>query len=162
MSKTDRNQPGAIVLGGNFVGLGIVRSLGTRGIPVWVVEADRSKSIAQFSRFTRRFVEAGNEPIVDLLLRIGREHHLEGWVIFPVNDEYVEVVSANREFLSSIYRVTTAAPEVTKFALDKRLTYAKAHELGIAAPWTSVGSSLADVEARGIPYPVILKPAVNH
>jgi D-aspartate ligase len=159
--QAGKNQPGAIVLGGNFVGLGIVRSLGARGIPAWVLDADRSKSIAQFSRFTTRFIEA-KEAIVDVLLREGLEHRLNGWVLFPVVDEYVEILSANREILSSIYRVTTAPIDVTRFALDKRLTYSRAHELGIAAPWTSLGSSVADIEAETIPYPVILKPALNH
>jgi predicted ATP-grasp superfamily ATP-dependent carboligase len=161
MSKIDKDRPGAIVLGGNFVGLGIVRSLGAYGIPVWVFDADRSKSIAQFSRYTTRFIET-KESITDVLLREGRQHQLNGWVIFPVTDEYVEIVSANYQALSSIYRVTTPPLEVTKFALDKRLTYRRADELGIAAPWTSVGNSLADLEAEGIPYPVILKPAINH
>ena len=161
MSDTEENQPGAIVLGGNFVGLGIVRSLGAYGIPTWVIDADRSRSIAQFSRYTTRFVET-KEPITDVLLREGRKHQLNGWVIFPVADDYVEAVSANHDLLSSIYRVTTAPPEVTRFALDKRLTYRRANELGIAAPWTSVGTSMAEVEANGVPYPVILKPAINH
>jgi len=156
-----RNLPGAIVLGGNFVGLGIVRSLGARGIPVWVIDADRSKSIAQFSRYTTRFIEA-KEEITELLLREGREHTLKGWVLFPVTDEYVELLSTDREALSSIYRVTTGPLEVTRFALDKRLTYRRADELEIASPWTAFGNSIAEIEAQGVPYPVILKPAVNH
>jgi D-aspartate ligase len=159
--STKKNRPGAIVLGGNFVGLGIVRSLGARGIPVWVIDADRSKSIAQFSRYTTRFLEV-KDSVTEVLLREGREHNLNGWVLFPVADEYVELLSTNREALSSIYRVTTAPLEVTKFALDKRMTYRKAEELGIAAPWTAVGNSIADIEAAGVPYPVILKPAINH
>jgi predicted ATP-grasp superfamily ATP-dependent carboligase len=161
MNDIDKNQPGAIVLGGNFVGLGIVRSLGRRGIRVWVIDADRSKAIAQFSRYTTRFIET-KEPLTELLLREGREHKLNGWVLMPVADDYVEVLSANREALSAIYKVTTAPLDVTRFALDKRQTYRRAHELGIAAPWTAVGNSPADIEAGKIPYPVILKPAVNH
>ena len=149
------------MLGGNFVGLGIARSLGVHGIQTWVFDSDRSKSIAQFSRYTTRFVET-KEAITDALLREGQKHRLNGWVIFPVADEYVETVSVNHELLSSIYRVTTAPPDVTRFALDKRQTYRRASELGIAAPWTSVGNSLAELEAEGIPYPVILKPAINH
>ena len=42
-SENTKDKPGAIVLGGNFVGLGIVRSLGAHGIPVWVIDSDRSK-----------------------------------------------------------------------------------------------------------------------
>lgn len=159
--KTEKNRLGAIVLGGNFVGLGIARSLGARGIPTWVFDADRSKSIAQFSRYTTRFVET-KEAITDVLLSEGRQHQLDGWVIFPVTDEYVETLSANHQSLSSIYRVTTPLPDVTRFALDKRLTYRRANQLGIDVPWTAVGKSLADLEEEGIPYPVILKPAVNH
>ena len=154
-------KPGAIVLGGNFVGLGIVRSLGARGIPTWVFAADRSTSIAQFSRYTTRFIET-KEPIVDVLLSEGRRHQLDGWVIFPVLDEYVESMSASHQALSAIYHVTTAPPEVTRFALDKRMTYRRANELGVAAPWTATGNSLAEIEAKNIPYPVILKPAINH
>lgn len=160
-STSEKDCPGAIVLGGNFVGLGIARSLGAHDIPVWVIDSDRSKSIAQFSRYTTRFIET-KEPMVDVLLREGREHHLEGWVLFPVSDEYVDLLSANRERLSTIFRVTTAAPDLTKFALDKRLTYRRADELGIATPWTATGRSLAELRGQKIPYPVILKPAVNH
>ena len=159
--STGKNRPGAIVLGGNFVGLGIARSLGAHGIPTWVFDADRSKSIAQFSRFTTRFVET-REAIVDVLLAEGRKHHLDGWVIFPVVDEYVEALSENHDALSSMFRVTTPRADVASFALDKRLTYSRAEELGISHPCTSVRKTIADLEARNIPYPVILKPAVNH
>ena len=160
-SKVERKQPGAIVLGGNFVGLGIVRSLGSRGIPVWVIDSDCSKSIAQFSRYTKRFIECKSN-LVELLLREGREHELTGWVLFPVSDEYVELMSANREILSSVYQVTTPPAEVTRYALDKRLTYQTAREIGVDAPWTANGQSLAELEEQDIPYPVILKPAINH
>jgi D-aspartate ligase len=161
VSNIKASQPGAIVLGGNFVGLGVARSLGTHGIPVWVFDPDRSKSIAQFSRYTTRFVET-KENITDVLLAEGRKHELDGCVVFPVTDEYVEILAANHEALSSIYRVTTPTLDVTRFALDKRLTYRRADELGIATPWTAVGDSVADLEAQAIPYPAILKPAVNH
>jgi D-aspartate ligase len=160
-STLDKNRPGAIVLGGNFVGLGVVRSLGVHGISTWVIDTHRSKSIAQFSRYITRFIEC-KENVIELLLREGREHQLNGWVIFPVSDEYVEIVSANHECLSSIYQLTTPPPEVTRFALDKRLTYRTADKLGIAAPWTLTTKSFAELARKDIPYPVILKPAVNH
>jgi D-aspartate ligase len=160
-SKLGGNPPGAVVLGGNFVGLGIARSLGKRGIRTWVVDTDKSKSIAQFSRYTERFIDS-EEPVEELLLREGREHKLVGWVVFPVTDQYVESIAANHDSLKAIYRLTTNPMEVTRYALDKRLTYGKAAELGIAAPWTSVRKSSADTDTSSFPFPVILKPAVNH
>jgi D-aspartate ligase len=159
--EAEKNKPGAIVLGGNFVGLGVARSLGEHGIPVWVVDADRSKSIAQFSRYTRRFFEC-QENVVEFLLREGRRHNLQGWVLFPTTDEYVETISANPQLLSSVYQLAAPPSEITHFALDKRLTYARAAELGIAAPWTATGNQPSDIEYRNPPYPLILKPAVNH
>ncbi len=159
--ETQKSKPGAVVLGGNFVGLGVARSLGVHGIPVWVVDGDRSKSIAQFSRYTTRFFER-KEDLVEFLLREGRLHNLQGWVIFPTCDEYVEMVSANHELLSSIYHLAAPPAEITRFALDKRLTYGRAAELGIATPWTATGSHSSDIEDCNPPYPLILKPAVNH
>ncbi len=157
----NKRMPGAIVLGGNFVGLGIARSLGRRGIPVWVVDTQESTSIAQHSRYTKKFI-VSQKPIETLLMSLAGEHPLQGWVVFPVNDEYVEAISANHETLSSVYRLITPPAEVTRFALDKRLTYSRAAELGIDAPWTAVNQSMADIDVDKVRYPVILKPAVNH
>ena len=153
--------PGAIILGGNFLGLGIARSLGRRGIPVWVIDTGSSKSIAQYSRYTKCFI-ASTEPVNELLLREGKLHNLQGWVLFSGSDDYVEALSTHREALSAIFRVTTPPLAITSFALDKRLTYRRAAELGIAVPWTWFGEALADLREEDIPYPVILKPAVNH
>jgi predicted ATP-grasp superfamily ATP-dependent carboligase len=150
---------GAIVLGANSLALGIVRSLGAQGIPVWVY--DRHRSIAHFSRYTKRSVIShGNEH--ELLLEDGKKHDLRGWVIFPVEDQYVELLSLHHRSLSSIYQVTTPPIKITRFALDKRLTYRRAAELGIATPWTVTGDTLADLGVQKLPYPLVLKPAVNH
>jgi D-aspartate ligase len=46
---------GALVLGADYRGLGIVQSLGRRGVPVWVVY-DRVKGVANFSRYTTRAI----------------------------------------------------------------------------------------------------------
>jgi len=155
------NTPGAIVLGGNFLGLAVVRALAAQGVPTWVIDADPSKCIAQFSRYTRRFLVA-DQNVHDILISEGRKRHLYDWVLFPVNDEYVEVVARNHQSLSSIFRLTTPPIEVTRFALDKRLTYRRAAELGIATPWTSTGDNLDNLDLEKLPYPAILKPAVNH
>ena len=160
-SDPGKMKTGAIVLGGNFVGLGVARSLGTHRIPVWVIDGDRSKSIAQFSRYTKRFIEC-KEDVLELLLREGREHNLQGWVLFPTTDEYVEMLSANHQLLGSVYQLAAPPAEITQFALDKRLTYGRAAELGIATPWTATGNQASDIEARNPPFPLILKPAVNH
>ena len=150
---------GAIVLGGNSIALGIARSLGAYGIPVWVVDSVRS--IAHFSRYTKRSIIADGDSL-EFLLEEGKKHNLKNWVVFPVSDSNVEFLAAHHGVLSSLYQITTPPADVAKFALDKRLTYQRAAELGIATPWTRVTRSSTEVDANSLPYPVILKPAINH
>jgi predicted ATP-grasp superfamily ATP-dependent carboligase len=160
-TASQNSQPGAIILGANFVGLAVARSLGAKGIRVWALDADRSRSIAQFSRYTERFLEVRTQ-IAEILLFEAQHHDLQGWVLIPVTDEYVELLSTERERLGKVFRVSSPPLEVTRFALDKRLTYKLAHQLGVDAPWTATCSRLEDLDLEQLPYPVILKPAVNH
>src|SRR6267378_7005924 len=89
---------GAVVVGGDFHGLGIVRSLGRRGVPVCVI--DDEYSIGRFSRYTTHVVTAPSirkhEEIVDVLLETARRLNLKGWVLFPTRDEIVAAVARYR------------------------------------------------------------------
>src|SRR5580700_4165831 len=64
---------GAVVIGGDYQGLGIVRSLGRRGIPVCVIDDERS--IARFSRYTTLHHRVSSmreaKQTVQLLLEVG-------------------------------------------------------------------------------------------
>ena len=53
-AATDGDAVGAVVIGGDYQGLGIVRSLGRRGIPVCII--DDEYSIARFSRYAQRAI----------------------------------------------------------------------------------------------------------
>src|SRR2546426_7843835 len=93
-SKEDRRpRPpvGAVVIGGDYQGLGIVRSLGQHGVPVCVV--DDELSISRYSRYATKFVKVANlrdeRVAVDRLLEIGKRLGLEGWVLYPTRDELV-------------------------------------------------------------------------
>ncbi|HYL42422.1 MAG TPA: hypothetical protein VEU97_03465, partial [Ktedonobacteraceae bacterium] len=74
---------GAVVIGGDFQGLGIVRSLGRRGVPVCVIDDERS--IARYSRYTTHTERVANlhdeRRTVDIILDVGRRRGLEGWVL---------------------------------------------------------------------------------
>src|SRR5262245_46108474 len=93
--------PGADVLGGDFNGLAIVRSLGRRGVPVCVI--DDESSIARASRYATHSVRVpslrDDAGVVDAALRIGRRLGLEGWVLYPTRDEIVAALSRHRTIL---------------------------------------------------------------
>jgi len=155
--------PGAIVLGGDYQGLGIVRSLGRHGVPVCVI--DDEHSIARVSRYTEcwtRVADLGDEEkLVEDLLRIGRERGLEGWVLFPTRDETVAAIARNRERLATFFRVPTADWGTIRWAWDKRSTYELAESLDVPAPRTWQPSSLEELETIDAQPPFAVKPAIK-
>ena len=127
---------GALVVGGDHPGLGIARSLGRRGIPVYVL--DDQYSISSFSRYVRRVIRVKDlrdeRKTVDSVLEAGRRFNLNRWVLFPTRDENVAAFSKNRSELSEIFRVTTPAWDSVQWAWDKANTYALAERLSIPCP----------------------------
>jgi D-aspartate ligase len=155
--------PGAIVVGGDFQGLGIVRSLGRRGIPVQVV--DDESSIARFSRYTSGSIRVPDlrdeERTVATLLDLGERAGLRSWVLYPTREETVVAIARNRERLAQVFRVPTPGWETIRFAWDKRNTYRLAEELGIPTPRTWYVTDEAGVEGIDGDPPFAVKPAIK-
>ena len=155
---------GAVILGGDYQGLGIVRSLGRRGIPTCIV--DDEHSIARFSRYAGRSVKfpdlKDERDTVNRLLHLGRQFDLEGWILYPTRDELVAAVSRNREELSAMFRVPTADWESVRWAWDKRNTYEMAEQLDIPIPWTRYPQSVEELsEFDDLTPPFAIKPAIK-
>ena len=154
---------GAIVIGGDYQGLGIVRSLGRQGVPVCVV--DDEYSIARFSRHATYSVRVSDlrdeQETVRSLFEVGRRLDLRGWVLFPTRDETVATLSRHRDVLAEFFRVPTPAWEVVRWAWDKRNTYRLAEELGIPAPRTWYPRSLEELREIDAEPPLVIKPAIK-
>jgi predicted ATP-grasp superfamily ATP-dependent carboligase len=155
---------GAVVLGGDYQGLGIVRSLGRRGIPVWVV--DDEPSVARFSRYTTRSLRVPDlrheGSIVETVLETGARHGLEGWLLYATRDEIVAALSRARTRLRELFRVWTPPWETVQYADDKRLTYQLAARLGVPTPRTwypANGAELDEIDADGSAF--VVKPAIK-
>ena len=155
---------GAVVIGGDYQGLGIVRSLGRQGIPVCVV--DDEYSISRFSRYATRFVSVpdlrNERAAVDRLIEIGKRGGLDGWILYPTREELVAALSHNREELSQVFRVPTPDWETVKWAWDKRNTYRLAQELGIPTPVTHYPENIGQLsQLDSLAPPFALKPAIK-
>ena len=154
---------GAIVLGGDYQGLGIVRSLGRRGVPVCVVDDERS--ISSFSRYASRSVRvpdlADGSNTVEALLALEAEVGLRGWVVFATRDETVEVLSRNRTVLSERLRVPAPSWDTFHRAWDKRSTYRLAEDIGLPVPRTWHPGSIEELEAIDATPPLVIKPAIK-
>ena len=151
------------MIGGDYQGLGIVRSLGRHGVPVCII--DDELSIARFSRFTSRAVRVRElrdpKSSVEIVLQIGRRLGLEGWVLYPTRDETVAAFATHRGQLSGFYRVTTPDWDITRWAVDKRNTYRLAGDLGIPTPRTWYPGAVHDLEEIDAQFPLVLKPAIK-
>ena len=155
--------PGAVVISGDYQGLGIVRSLGRRGVDVLVVDDERS--IARHSRYTTAAIRVpelrDEEATVETLLELGERYGLEGWVVFPTREETVAALSRYRERLTPRFRIPTPAWDVVKWAWDKRNTYEIAAELGIATPRTWLIGSAEELDTIDGEPPFAVKPAIK-
>jgi len=155
--------PGAVVIGGDYQGLGIVRSLGRRRIPVCVI--DDELSISRFSRYATSGFHVPDlrnaDRVIETLMDLGQRLHLAGWVLFPTRDELVVVLSRHRSTLSQCFRVPTRDWETIRWVWDKRNTYQLAKELNIPIPETWFPQTSEDLDQITTPFPLALKPAIK-
>lgn len=155
--------PGAVVLGSDFKALGVVRSLGRRGIPSVVI--DQIPRSAWFSRYATRHLKwpgpMEGEEFLAFLLQIAKEYHLERWALFALQDEVVELVARNHATLSQVYRLVPPPWDVVQWANDKRCTYRMAEEQGVPYPKTWYPADEAELERLPLTFPVIIKPAIS-
>jgi len=155
--------PGALVIGGDHPGLGVARSLGRRGIPVYILEDQYS--ISSFSRYPTRVIRVKDlrdeRKTVDAVLEIGHRFGLRDWVLFPTRDETVAAFSRYRAELAEFFRVTTPEWETVKWAWDKKNTHELCIRLGIPTPQTWNPRSVEELSALYGNLPLAIKPAVK-
>lgn len=154
---------GALVVGGNLNGLTIARSLGRRGVPVWVTSPPNIR-LASFSRYTRRTLPwpAGDdEAQVEYLLDVAVHNNLDQWALFPTSDESAALLSRYHSKLSRRFRVSAPTWNILRWAYDKRLTYRLAADNHVDCPTTFYPLRDIDLERVNCDFPVILKPAIH-
>ena len=163
MRDVSERAPGALVIGGDYKSLGIVRSLGRHGIPVWVLTDEHL--LAGWSRYCRRAIPWPARPEAEQvarLLAIARESGLGGWTLFPAGEESAALIARNRDTLAERYRLSILVGWTTlQKAYDKRLMHRVADEVGVDHPLTRYPQGRDDVAAYDGPFPAVLKPAIR-
>jgi predicted ATP-grasp superfamily ATP-dependent carboligase len=149
-------------MGGDCGALGAARNLGRAGIEVRFLKGPNP--IASFSRYAAKvpgWPGAEAPGALDWLEDYAQRADAKGWVIIPAGDSEVRLVTNNHARLSGLFRLTTPPWQVTQYAGDKQLTYARAAELGLAHPRTYRLADRAAAERADLSYPLILKPAMK-
>jgi predicted ATP-grasp superfamily ATP-dependent carboligase len=154
---------GAVVIGGDYQGLGIARSLGRRGYPVVVIDDERS--IAAASRFVTHHERVPDlrdtERALSSLVEVGDRLGLRGWVLYPTREETVALIAAHRDLLADRYRVPTPPLATVVRAWDKRETYRLAAELGIGVPRCWFPRDESELDQVDTTRPLVVKPAIK-
>ncbi len=156
----------SIVLSAHTTGLGVIRALGMKGVPVISVSYGDS-DMGHVSKYVRESIiaphpEKHEKRFVQLLLechaRFGRS------VLIPADDSTLMVVSRNRKMLERYFIVACPDYGVTEKVVDKKNTYALAELLGIPAPKTVLPHTPAELLAFAavVGYPCIIKPCLSH
>lgn len=156
----------AIVVSSYTMGLGVIRGLGSMGVPVVVVRYD-PHDMGHVSKYVREVIDAPHpetfeERFVDVLL--GQGGRLRGSLLVPASDAALAAVSRNKDVLSETYVVAATDWEVTQRFIEKKYTYALADEAGVPAPRTTIPRSVEDVEgyAASAMFPCLVKPSQGH
>jgi len=162
----DTNKTAVIVFGGGSTGLGVIRSLGRRGVPVIAADYDKH-SIAFSSKYVRERIllpgpEAPPGAILDLLLE--KSNRLKNSILIAASDHLLTALSQNKAELSRHYTVAVAGWDVIEKCLNKRMTYQVCVDAGVPTSRTFVPDSMDFLEKhRGeFQYPCILKPVFGH
>lgn len=155
--KLESNIPGAVIIDGHVQGLGLIRSLGEKGIPSVVVES--KNGLAQYSKYVKgHFIspEYLTDEFADYLIELCKKENLKGWVLYPTNDHIVHTISRNRERLKEYYRFTVPGLEIISRIYSKKETILAALKTDVTCPETFFPEVDTDTSGK-VKYPAIIK-----
>ena len=146
----------------HYGGLGIVRSLGRLGIPVYGIDKSRSAP-GLMSRYCRgKFIwdvdAASAEASVEFLLDVGRKIHGRPFLI-PTTDESMILVADNAEVLKEWFVVPDVPAETIRALCNKKDMYSLARRFDVPTAEAFFPRSKDDLASylEYVNFPVVLK-----
>jgi predicted ATP-grasp superfamily ATP-dependent carboligase len=158
----DARTPVLVLSAQNYGSLGIIRSLGRLGVPVYAVDADPRRPAAS-SRYLRgrfRYDVAGSsaDATLDFLASVGRKIGSRT-VLFPTWDETAQLANTAYDRLSEHF-ILPRQPDNLAWALaSKKEMHRLAKEHSIPTPEVTFPADVEEVRAFAATaaYPVMLK-----
>jgi predicted ATP-grasp superfamily ATP-dependent carboligase len=155
----------AVVLGKGKNAFGVCRSLGRRGVPVTLVNAD-PRDGARVSRFCTPVTspDPAHDPqqCVDFLVGLSTQWSVDP-VLIPTGDVEVNLVSRARQRLSERFAFRMADAQIVEALVRKDQFAALARAHGLDVPRTHVvrDMSALDAVAGDLTFPCVLKPVFS-
>ncbi|KKG18690.1 hypothetical protein EO98_06530 [Methanosarcina sp. 2.H.T.1A.6] len=159
---TNTMEKGVIVIGGHVQGLGIIRIFGRNGIRCYLLDSN-SINIAKHSIYCSKFIEIDPEQeFTSFLIELNSKYNLNGWLLIPTDDNYVRILSQNKQLLEKYFRVSVDDWQVIEKCYNKRITYRIVQDMGIDMPITYFPNNLEEIKTLNVDFPCIIKPAIMH
>ena len=161
VSSVNTAAPGAVILGIEHQGLGLLRQLRAAGVRCVLVDQDRW-GLARFSRHSTRFHQCPpyeSEDFWPWLAALGEREMLDGWLLIPTHDEQVRQLSRNIDEVQNRFRYVGPAWTTFEKLYDKRLCYKWCLANNISSPLSYLPQTRDDLPRGELHYPFIVKPA---
>ncbi|HEV3110995.1 MAG TPA: hypothetical protein VGY99_10915 [Candidatus Binataceae bacterium] len=166
MTLEDSSTPVVVLVGHHHVGIGIARSLGRLGVPVYGVDSDRFSPIF-FSKYCRgKFIwDLHTAPVqdsiaflTDISRKIGRRA-----LLIPTSDIGAMFVDEQAGRLAANYIFPDRDAALGRSLCNKREMYYLAKKWNIDVPQTAFPHSREDVleYLKTARFPILLKPIYN-
>ena len=157
------DQIGALITGADYRGLGVARSLGRRGIPVWQLKrpGHHLSAVSKYARNSEVWPLGDEAQGVDFMLDLAERKGVKGWVLIPTDDAVVGLVARHHDVLAKQFRLTIPPWDKLSWFCDKRQLNKLALKLNVDQPWTVYPRDREEVIQLRCSFPVIIKPALR-
>lgn len=148
---------GAIIIEGHVQGLSLTRTLGEKGIPVYIV--DTRNCVARYSRYCHNFFicpDYNEDSFADFLINLAKDKMINGWILLPSNDHAVITLSRNKQRLEKYYKMLVPEFDRIEQIYNKVILLSIANDLGIPIPATHCLTN-TQVENLVLKFPVITR-----
>ena len=155
----------AIILGSNYyIGLSIIRCLGSKGIYTVAVDYSRDDTYGSKSKYLKEQIIAPHykqnpEGLLEFLISFGEKELLKP-LLYPSADAYVEFMDTYLDELKKYYLIPMTEKGIWTSVMDKVNLSKKAIENGVLVPETIVETDIdfySQLESK-IRFPCIVKP----
>lgn len=154
-----------LVLGGGVTGLGVARTLGRRGINVYMV-VDQ-KDVAIFGKYCKKsFIVPRfryNKEVLENFLRKFGKSPRKRIVVYPTSDLDALNLSELKEILADDFHFVVGDKEAVEILANKSKFYKALDRNGISYPNTYFVEDTEGVRRIGskIPYPIFIRPSIT-
>ena len=162
--ELDSNSVPALVLGSGLNGLGVARSLGMMGVPVFLADTDmrRAELRTRYAHPLKLSALYGDALLRDLTELGATRFAGQRPVLILTQEHTVRTLAGVQDMLGSLYRWLLPSGELLRTLMHKAGFACLAEQAGLRVPRTVPVYGFKDIEeALDLTFPLVIKPALH-